>query len=114
MSAPWFDANTFAWLPGTAFGVLGGLWGSLAGVLGGQGKGKTLVYSTGLLLAAAGVAIFAGGVVALADGQPYGVWYGLLLPGTMALVALAWVPRLVRNGYRQAETRRMEAKDAPL
>ena len=27
---PWFDPNAWAWLPGTLFGCLGGLWGARA------------------------------------------------------------------------------------
>jgi hypothetical protein len=40
MAERWFDAMQWAWLPGTLLGVLGGLWGSLAGVLAPKGKAR--------------------------------------------------------------------------
>jgi RHS repeat-associated protein len=33
MNDPWFNENLYSWIPGTALGVLGGLWGGLAGTL---------------------------------------------------------------------------------
>ena len=42
MSEPWFDPNRYAWIPGTALGVLGGILGSMAGVLAPRGRAKGL------------------------------------------------------------------------
>ena len=33
MSTAWFDPNLYAWIPGTIFGTLGGLYGPLVATL---------------------------------------------------------------------------------
>ena len=43
MTEPWFDPNRYAWVFGTALGVLGGTLGSLAGSLAPRGKAKPLI-----------------------------------------------------------------------
>ena len=50
-------------------------------------------------------------VRALIDGQPYGVWYGLGLPGALGLIVLGGLMPGVRRQYRQAEQRRLTATD---
>ena len=108
---PWFDANLYAWIPGTLLGVLGGLWGSLLGVLAPRGKAKAFVLgSLGLLLCASVICLVLG-IMALVSRQPYGVWYGLLLPGVMGLVVLGSLGPLAIMAYRQAEARKMQARD---
>jgi uncharacterized membrane protein len=112
MNEPWFDQNAWAWLPGTLFGCLTGLWGALCGILVPQGKAKRFVLGYGLLLVAASVVFLAAGLFALLTRQPYGVWYGLLLPGAqgvLLLIPLFWL--VVVKGYRVAEERRMQAED---
>ena len=81
MSAPWFDPNAWAWLPGTAIGVIGGLWGSLLGVLAPRGKGRAFIAASFAFLIIIGAGLTAAGLYGVLDGQPWGVWYGLLLPG---------------------------------
>jgi tellurite resistance protein TehA-like permease len=110
MTEPWFDENYWAWLPGTVLGCLGGLWGALGGVLAPQGKAKRLVFGFGLLLVGLSSASLVAGLVALTVGQPYGVWYGLLLPGDAVFIIGALFP-VVRRRYREAEARRMQAED---
>lgn len=114
MSEPWFNPNMYAWIPGTSLGVIGGLWGSLVGVLAPRGRGKGLVFATAGLLLAASCVLLVAGVIALWEGQPYGVWYGLILPGFIGLGVLAPNLWVVRNVYRANEARRMHANDAPL
>src|SRR4051794_31913308 len=81
MNEPWFDPIYYAWIPGTLLGTLGGIWGSLIGTLAPRGKGKVAVLTSLGILLAASVACLGLGIMALVAGQPYGVWYGLLLPG---------------------------------
>lgn len=111
MNDPWFDPNRWAWLPGTLLGCLGGLWGSLAGVLAPQGKARRVVIGFGELLLWLSAALLAAGLIALFAGQPYGVWYGLGLAGLVGTLALGPVLPLVRKRYREAEERRMQAED---
>jgi hypothetical protein len=111
MNEPWFDAIHYAWIPGTLLGVLAGLWGSLLGMLGPRGKAKSLVLGgLGLLLTAAAICLIAG-VLALLNHQPYGVWYGLLLPGVIGLFVMGPLTPVALTAYRQAELRSIQARD---
>ncbi|MCK6460449.1 MAG: hypothetical protein L6Q95_11210 [Planctomycetes bacterium] len=111
MKEPWFDPDTYAWIPGTMLGLFGGLLGTLMGCLGPRGKARGLVGGLlkGGTLACAALA--AAGVAALLMGQPYGVWYGLLLPGLLGAGILLSLRPVLRRTYEQAEARRMEAHD---
>jgi hypothetical protein len=44
-------------------------------------------------------------------GQPYGVWYGLLLPGVIGLIVLGSLSPVAVTAYRQAELRKIQARD---
>jgi hypothetical protein len=111
MNEPWFDGNQWARLLGTLLGVFGGLLGSLAGTLAPRGKAKTLVLGAfGLTIAICTLFLIAG-VVAIATGQPYGVGFGLLLPGLIGPAVLGSLLPVVILPYREAEQRKMEAHD---
>lgn len=105
MAEPWFDPNHWAWLPGTLLGCLGGLWGSVTGILVPRRQGQALVYGLGMLVIALATASVIVGLIALAEGQPFGVWFflvGPILPADIVmLVLLCLVPRF----YRLAEQR---------
>jgi hypothetical protein len=107
MIEPWFDANQWAWLPGTLLGVFGGLWGSLLGILAPQGKGRPLVLGLGWLFLGLSLLLLAAGLTALVSGQPYGVWYGLGLTGLVGTVVFAPLLSGAKKRYQEAEQRRM-------
>lgn len=111
MTEPWFDPNAYAWIPGTTLGLFGALFGTLLGVLGSRGKAEGLIRGlfTGGLVAWGASAL--AGIAALLLGQPYGVWYGLLLPGVLGVVILLVLRPAMRRGYAEAEARRMHAQD---
>jgi hypothetical protein len=114
MSEPWFTEQQqmyYAWIPGTALGCLGGLWGAMAGILAPSGKAKRLVLGSGWLLLAVSIALLLLGVIGLLTGQPYGVWYGLLLPGVGGSIVFGVLMPVVLLRFRQAEQRQIEAKD---
>ena len=111
MNAPWFDASMWAWLPGTIFGCLGGAWGASAGVLAPKGKARSLVLGSCVLLIGVAAVFLVAGIAALATGQPYGIWFGLLLPGIQGLVLFPIFLPIIRTRYREAEERRMHAAD---
>jgi hypothetical protein len=111
MNEAWFDASLYAWIPGTLLGVLGGTWGGLSGVLAPQGKAKGFVMGCWGVLMVYCLVLLVAGVVALAQGQPYGIWYGLGFPGLLGLLLLGSLIFVVRLRYQQAEARRMQAKD---
>jgi hypothetical protein len=111
MIEPWFDPNAYAWIPGTALGVLLGLWGSVAGVLASRGKARGLVLGSAFVLMLASLACLALSIWAFIVGQPYGVGYGLGLPGVLGTLLLPCLAPVMRSRYRQAETQRLQAKD---
>lgn len=111
MHEPWFDANQYAWIPGTVLGVVGGVLGSAIGVLAPQGKCRGLVMGLIGVVMAAGVLLLIAGVAALLLKQPYGVWYGLLLPGLMIPLLLGFLLPVVRRRYQEAELRKSAARD---
>ncbi len=97
---------------GAGVGMLGGIYGTMVGLLVPRGKGKRFVFGRHWSFLAVGVVLLATGITALVSGQPYGVWYALLLPGLISTALLAiFTPMLGRIWYRQAEQRRLEAEE---
>ncbi|HEV3257176.1 MAG TPA: hypothetical protein VG013_09875 [Gemmataceae bacterium] len=110
MNEPWFDPM-YAWLPGTLLGVIAGSLGGLAGWLGPKGKAKALVLGGFWVLFGVSAVMLVAGLAGYFSGQPYGVWYGLGLAGLIGVLVLGLnAPQLFR-WYRQAEERRMSARD---
>lgn len=113
MATPWFDPNTF----GALYGAIGGgVGGSLAGVLGAlagwlapKGKGKTLVVGGMALVMLAGIASLIAGLYALVAGQPYGIWYPMLLLGLIFTLVIGINLPMILGRYAEAENRRLEA-----
>lgn len=116
MAEPWFDPATFgAWFGGLA----GGLGGVLMGVIGGltpwlamRGKGgRPVVSALSALLTVFGVLSAIVGIIAVAVGQPYMIWYPLLLVGViMGGVGALMLFVLIPVTYRAADGRRMAAE----
>ncbi len=92
---------TYAWLPGTVFGVLIGLWGAAFGMARGLGKGgpgliaalRTIYW---LLLAAAFVMLQLG-VTAFASEETQPVWMGWLLPGFVGCISLGVLYPVIKS-----------------
>ena len=98
------DSRHVARLPGRPLGRPGRDAGAAR-----RARGFVLGCTWALLL---GSAILLGlGVVALASGQPYGVWYGLGLPGLLGLVVIGANTFTVYWAYRAAEARKLAARD---
>jgi len=92
-------------------GAFLGVVGALIGVLGGTGRAKRLAIGLLLGLTVLGVVALAVGVVALVGGQPYAVYYPLLLGGGIAAGVSLGVLPCTRKRYEGLELRRMAAKD---
>jgi uncharacterized membrane protein len=107
----WFNPALYAWIPGTALGVLGALDGTLAGLLASRGKCKALVLGVhiGSLVLCAGLLVTGG--IAKAQGQPYGIWYGFGFPGLLGLILFGSLTPVLLRPYREAELRKSLAKD---
>lgn len=111
MTDPWFDPIRYSWLFGTVYGVSCGLLGSLTGVLAPLGKGRKFLIATFYLMLVIAVLLLIGGVVGYLTGQPYGVWYGLGLPGVLGVILIPSLLPVVYIRYREAEERKMDAQD---
>jgi len=114
MAEPWFEANTFgSWfgiLAGGVGGTLGGVLGALGGTLAPRGRGRKLVLGGMILFVALGLLSLGFGVVALALGQPWGIWCGPMLSGVIVSVVCGGLIPVFQYCYRQAEERRLQAE----
>jgi hypothetical protein len=114
MTEPWFNPMQYAWIPGTVLGMLGGVYGTAVGVLAPRGKARGAVMAMHWTFVAISVVLLAAGVVALVQGQPYGVWYGLGLAGLIGTIVFGVNTVTVVRAYEMAERRKMSAQDALL
>ncbi len=114
MSEPWCDPNTFGMMYGVIGGglggTLGGLLGAAAGFLAPRGRGRGLILGGMAFFVAIGVIQAVLGLFALTSGQPYGIWYPMLLCGFIMAVVIGCLIPVVRARYAQAEHRRIEAE----
>lgn len=94
MQTPWFDPS-LAWIPGTALGILAGIYGSLIGILLPLSNAKRRMVGLGFLracyfgMAAAAVCLALLGVFAFFSGQPQPIWYGLGFAGFIGFILVA-------------------------
>jgi hypothetical protein len=105
----WWDDRT-AGLVGGIGGTILGCLGGLIGTLGGLGKARRFVIAVAILVPLCGVAALVGGFVAMGLGQPWLVWFPLLLLGGIAAVGGCLLP-VFRRRYAEIELRRMTAMD---
>jgi hypothetical protein len=107
----WWNAQQ-AGLVGGVAGSLLGLLGAAIGVLTGSCRAKPVVMSLVTLGLAVGAVSLFGGVIALTAGQPYHVTYPLFLLGGISVLVLGFnLPGIIRR-YRTEELRRMTALDS--
>jgi hypothetical protein len=106
----WWTGPQAGLIGGGLIGILGAVIGSVGGILGPRGKGKSLVFSLYAIGLTAGVAMLIAGIAALALHQPYHVYFPLLQLGLIATCVLAFTLPVMRKTYRAAEQRRFEAE----
>ncbi len=109
----WFGEQyyLYIWIPGTALGCLAGLTGALAGVFAPRGRMRGLVYALCALIMGGSAVMLVAAIVAKLGGQPYGIWYGLGLPGCIGIFVMGFNFPVVRRVYANAEMRRLQARD---
>jgi len=108
---PWFDPGLAGGFLGGGVGVLGAVYGTVVGVLAPRGKGRTYVMAMHWGVMALGAVFLVAGIGAAFADQPYGVWYALLLPGVILLVLMGAFTPVIKQRYRQAEHRRLQAEE---
>jgi hypothetical protein len=109
----WWSEHTAARI-GSIGGTMAGMLGGLLGGLGGCGKARRFVLTLDACVAGLGAMLLITGVIALTLGQPYAVYYPLLLGGIAGTAVFGGIWPVLRAGYEQREMRRMAAMDAGL
>lgn len=109
-TAWWSDRQ--ASIIGASAGVALGLLGSVVGWLGSTARARGFVLRTLKGIGWLGICALIAGALALAVGQPYGVYYPLILFGTISAALGFSLPRSLSKRYEQLELRRMQALDA--
>jgi hypothetical protein len=111
---PWWTeemAGLIGGIGGGGLGTLGGLLGAAAGMLVPRGIGKRFILGSFGALAGVGAIALGAGIVGIAMGQPYYVWYPLLLGGLILSLVMGSLLPVMILGYRKMEARRMHAED---
>ena len=106
----WWQDQMGGWIGAVGGSAIGAL-GALIGLLTSLGRARRFVTAAAMGLVAGGSAAFLAGVVALAQSQPYAVYYPLLLGGLLgAVIPLGLLPA-IRRRYEEMELRAMRAQD---
>lgn len=117
LDAPGFIGAPSSWpiggLLGAIAGALIGVIGATIGILTGIGRARALVDLLARVWVGLGAIATGVGVWALATGQPYDVWYPLLLVGVLSVgLGIPTIPR-IRARFDALELQRMRAMDQP-
>jgi hypothetical protein len=112
-------SDSTAWWSGRHAGILGaigglalGILGAIVGWLGSAGRAKGFVLKTLEGVAWLGIGILLLSGVAFVGGQPYEVYYPLILLGGISAALGFFLPRSLSKRYEDLELRRMQALDA--
>lgn len=110
----WWTQQTAVWigaLGGGGLGTLGGCFGALVGVLAPRGVARGFMLTVHAAFIVVGAVALVSGIVAVSTGQPYHVWYPLVLIGAILTVVMGSLFPVIRMRYRQAEHRRLDAEE---
>lgn len=91
--------------------MLGAIGGGVCGPLAGKGIAKRFVMGYLGFIGLLGLAMLGGGVVAVTLGQPYHVWYPLVLPGVLCTVLVGVMRFSLGKAYRRHDERRLAAEE---
>lgn len=108
-----------AWWSDKMAGLIGGIAGSILGVMGALvgtlcslGRARRVAQATAYLMLAVGLASLSTGIIALSNGQPYSVYYPLLLVGVIGTVIPLLISRSISSRFQALDLRRMNAIDS--
>ena len=107
----WFDDRT-AGLLGAVLGSSLGIWGAMIGFLASRGKARLFAIASANVILVVGIVTLVFGGVAAALGQPYSVYYTLLLIGALVVIIIGLLRRNLAKVYEAAELKRMRSMDA--
>ncbi len=107
----WFDSRTAGLIGGIGGAVLG-LWGALIGFLSSRGKARLFAIASANAILVIGIVTLVFGGVAMAAGQPYSVYYTLLLMGGIMVFVIGLLRRSLVARYEAVELQRMRSMDA--
>ena len=93
---------------GATVGVVGGLLGAATGVLAPKGIAKTPVLALWALVLGLTFCALAAGLVAAATGQPYHVYYVLVLMGSIGVSVMGPMIALPLTAYAVAQARALD------
>ncbi len=114
MTTPWVDPQLCSmWYGAIVGGVVlggGGVLGSLAGLWAPRAKACRWILGGMQAFVTFGLIQAAVGIVALISGQPYGIWYPLLLCGGISTLVMGLNLPRIRRAYMVAENRRVQAE----
>lgn len=111
---PWWDPQTagmIGGIGGAVIGTIGGIYGAGVGVLAPRGKCKALIMSVHVSMIVFGAVVLIAGLVAVISGQPYAVYYPLLLGGGLVTMLFTFLFPVVIARYREADGRKLEAEE---
>jgi MFS family permease len=98
-------------IPGTAYACISALIAILVAWFAPRGQARTFILRAWFALLAAAIALLVVGIVAQVSGQPWPIWYGLLLPGVIGTLVVGGNFLVILKKYREVEERRLAAKD---
>ncbi|MHB0960499.1 MAG: hypothetical protein ACYC0X_31150 [Pirellulaceae bacterium] len=106
----WWSEQSGGWIGGIGGSVIG-ILGAMIGMLAGLGKARRFVLLLTTILALVGaVGLILGGIAFLL-GQPYAVYYPLLLCGIVLAAVCGGNLPVLRRRYEEMELRKMSAMD---
>ena len=106
----WWSDQSAGWIGGFG-GAFLGCFASFIGWLAARGRAPGFVLGSLKVLIVFGAAATVAGLTAAAIGQPYGVWYPLLLMGVLSVVIFPLQLRSFRQRFHEMELRRMSSLD---